>query len=228
MDVGGHCAPRFAKLKDAFAKNFAVGNEIGASFAATLNGELVVDLWGGHRDAARTKPWQRDTIANVYSTTKGMTAICANRLVESGSLDLDAPVAQYWPEFAQAGKAAIPVRWLLSHRAGLAAIGLVFALVATSALPAHASGINLDRAKGQGLVGEKADGYVAIVAPQSNPLIQALVNNVNAKRRAAYAEIARKNATSVDAVARLAGEKLLARASSGAWVTDADGVWRKK
>ena len=84
--------------------------------------ELVVDLWGGHHDRARTRPWQRDTLVNVYSTTKGVTALCAHRLVDEGRLDLDAPVAKYWPEFAQAGKGAIPVRWLLSHRAGLPAV----------------------------------------------------------------------------------------------------------
>ncbi|MEX2208676.1 MAG: serine hydrolase domain-containing protein [Myxococcota bacterium] len=119
--VEGENASRFARVRAAFEKNFATG-EVGAALAVTLDGELVVDLWGGHRDAARSKPWQRDTIVNVYSTTKGMTAICANRLAERGVLDLDAPVVRYWPEFAQAGKSEIPVRWLLSHRAGLAAL----------------------------------------------------------------------------------------------------------
>jgi CubicO group peptidase (beta-lactamase class C family) len=119
--VEGENAARFARVREAFERNFATG-EVGAALAVTVDGELVVDLWGGHRDAARTKPWLRDTIVNVYSTTKGMTAICANRLAEQGVLDLDAPVAKYWPEFAQEGKAEIPVRWLLSHRAGLAAI----------------------------------------------------------------------------------------------------------
>ncbi len=122
MDVGGHCAPRFAKLKDAFAKNFAVGNEIGASFAATLNGELVVDLWGGSADRARTRPWERDTLANVWSTTKAMAALCTHMVVDRGLVDLDAPVASYWPEFAANGKERIPVRFLLSHQSGLAGI----------------------------------------------------------------------------------------------------------
>jgi CubicO group peptidase (beta-lactamase class C family) len=125
----GENAARFARVREAFEKNF-LGGEVGAALAVTVDGELVVDLWGGHRDAAKTLPWQPDTIVNVYSTTKGMTAICANRLVEQGLLDLDAPVAHYWPEFAQAGKAAIPVRWLLSHRAGLAAL--------REQVPAHA------------------------------------------------------------------------------------------
>jgi len=87
-----------------------------------VDGEMVVDLWAGHADAAHTRPWERDTIVNVYSTTKGMTAICAHRLVDQGLLDLDAPVAKYWPEFAQAGKEELPVRYLLSHRAGLPAV----------------------------------------------------------------------------------------------------------
>jgi CubicO group peptidase (beta-lactamase class C family) len=119
--VGGECAKRFARVREVFADSFANG-EVGASLAVTVNGELAIDLFGGHRDAARTKPWTEDTIANVYSTTKGMTAICANRLAEAGKLDLDAPVASYWPEFGQAGKAGIPVRWLLCHKAGVAAI----------------------------------------------------------------------------------------------------------
>src|SRR5207244_5625902 len=104
------------------AGNFDAGREIGASFAATVDGELVIDLWGGWADAGRTRPWTADTIVNVFSTTKAMTALCAHMLVDRGLLDLDAPVARYWPEFAQRGKHALPVHHLLSHRAGLAAI----------------------------------------------------------------------------------------------------------
>ena len=122
VSVHGECAGRFAAARDAFAANFETGCEVGASFAATVNGELVVDLWGGHSDAARSRPWQRDTIVNVFSTTKAMTALCAHILVDRGQLDARAPVAQYWPEFAQAGKDAMPVHYLLSHRAGLAAL----------------------------------------------------------------------------------------------------------
>jgi hypothetical protein len=110
----------------------------------------------------------------------------------------------------------------------LALVGLVLALAAAIALPAHASGVKLVRAKGQGLIGERADGYVGIVVTQADAPVQALVNGVNARRRAAYEEIAKKHGTSVDAVANLAGELLIARASSGDWVTDADGVWHKK
>jgi len=120
--VEGHCDARFASLRDIFEQSFASGEELGAAIAFTLDGEPVVDLWGGHRDEAKTIPWTRDTLVNTYSTTKGMTAICANQLVERGLLDLDAPVAKYWPEFAAQGKESIPVRWLLSHQAGLPAI----------------------------------------------------------------------------------------------------------
>jgi CubicO group peptidase (beta-lactamase class C family) len=120
--VHGHCHPRFARVRDAFAANLRDADEIGAAVAVVLDGETVVDLWAGHADVARTRPWERDTIVNVYSCTKGMTALCAHRLVSEGRLELDAPVAKYWPEFAQAGKEAIPVRWLLGHRAGLAAV----------------------------------------------------------------------------------------------------------
>jgi CubicO group peptidase (beta-lactamase class C family) len=121
-EIHGTCAPRFAAVREAFAGNFEAGREVGATFAVTLDGEPVVDLWAGHADAARMRPWERDTIVNVFSTTKAMTATVAHMLVDRGLLDLDAPVARYWPEFAAAGKQDIPVRWLLSHTAGLPGI----------------------------------------------------------------------------------------------------------
>jgi CubicO group peptidase (beta-lactamase class C family) len=120
--IEGECARRFRAVRETFAKSFAAGRELGASFAATLDGETVVDLWGGHADAARTRRWRRDTLVNVFSTTKAMAALCLHQLADRGGLDLDAPVARRWPEFAQGGKQAIPVHWLLSHRAGLAAL----------------------------------------------------------------------------------------------------------
>jgi CubicO group peptidase (beta-lactamase class C family) len=120
--IDGICDARFQGVRDAFAENFARHGEVGAAVAVTIDGKPVVDLWAGHADAARTRPWTRDTIVNIASATKGLTAICAHRLADRGLLDLDAPVAAYWPEFAQAGKAAIPVHLLLSHRAGLPAI----------------------------------------------------------------------------------------------------------
>jgi CubicO group peptidase (beta-lactamase class C family) len=120
--VGGVCDTRFRAVREAFAGNFARQGEVGAAVAVTVDGKPVVDLWAGHADSARTRPWTRETIVNVASATKGPTAICAHHLADRGLLDLDAPVATYWPEFAQAGKAAIPVHLLLSHRAGLPAI----------------------------------------------------------------------------------------------------------
>ena len=122
VEVQGQCDSRFSAVEDAFRDNFATRDEVGASVAVYAGGKLVVDLWGGYADAARSRPWERDTIVNVYSTTKGMTAICAHCLADQGKLDFDAPVAKYWPEFAQAGKGDIPVRYLLSHRAGLPAV----------------------------------------------------------------------------------------------------------
>ncbi len=118
-EIHGHADPRFAGVRDAFAANFARGEDVGASVAVTLGGELVVDLWGGHADAAKTRPWQRDTIVNVYSTTKTMTALCALLLADRGELDLAQKVAHYWPEFAANGKADITVAQLLAHSAGL-------------------------------------------------------------------------------------------------------------
>jgi CubicO group peptidase (beta-lactamase class C family) len=122
LTIDGTCDSRFRGVQDAFAENFSRHGEVGAGVAVTVDGKPVVDVWAGHADAARTRLWMRDTIVNVASTTKGLTAICAHRLVDRGLLDLEAPVASYWPEFAQAGKAAIPVHFLLSHRAGLPAI----------------------------------------------------------------------------------------------------------
>ncbi len=120
--IHGHCDPRFEAVREVFAENLEGGNDLGAGVAFTLHGEPVVDLWGGFLDLEHTQPWERDTLVNLYSTTKGMTAICAHQLVERGQLDVDAPVAEYWPEFAAAGKASIPVRQLLCHQAGLPAI----------------------------------------------------------------------------------------------------------
>jgi CubicO group peptidase (beta-lactamase class C family) len=117
-DIHGTCDPHFAAVRDAFAGNFAQGLEAGASFCATLNGEPVIDIWAGVKDEAGS-PWERDTIVNVYSTTKTMTALTALLLADRGQLDVTAPVARYWPEFAAAGKEKITVAHLLSHSAGL-------------------------------------------------------------------------------------------------------------
>ena len=117
--IHGECDDRFVAVREAFRANLVEGRDVGASVAVTLDGELVVDLWGGHADEARKRPWERDTIANVYSTTKTMTNLCALMLADRGQLDFHAPVAKYWPEFAQNGKAAVEVRHLMSHSSGL-------------------------------------------------------------------------------------------------------------
>jgi CubicO group peptidase (beta-lactamase class C family) len=119
VKIEGKFDEKFSAARDAFAKNFADGSDVGASFAVVVNGELVVDIWGGHADAAKTRPWQRDTIANVYSTTKTMAALCALVLADRGQLDVKAPVSKYWPEFAQNGKEGVTTAHFLSHSAGL-------------------------------------------------------------------------------------------------------------
>ena len=116
--VSGVCHARFAAVREAFAANFSRG-EIGASVAVTVDGDLAVDLWGGHADEARTAPWLGDTITGVASTSKTVTALCAMLLADRGELDLDAPVVRYWPAFGQAGKSGVLVRHLLGHTSGL-------------------------------------------------------------------------------------------------------------
>ncbi len=118
-DVSGPYDERFAGVADALARNLDDGLDIGASVAVTIDGEYVVDIWGGHVDPDGTTPWERDTVVTVFSTSKTMTALCALILADRGELDLHAPVARYWPEFAAAGKDGIEVRHLLGHTAGL-------------------------------------------------------------------------------------------------------------
>lgn len=122
IEIHGQCDQRFSSVKEAFARNFESDLEVGASFAATIDGKFVVDIWGGYADETQTRPWEKDTIVCVWSTTKVMTAICALMLIDRGLLDPDAPVAKYWPEFAQSGKEAVLVRHILSHTAGLPAL----------------------------------------------------------------------------------------------------------
>jgi CubicO group peptidase (beta-lactamase class C family) len=119
VDIHGSCASRFERVRDAFERNFALRHEIGAAVAAWVDGELVVNLWAGTADAAGTRPWQVDTLATVLSGTKGLTSTCVHQLAERGELDLNAPVARYWPEFAQAGKEDITIAMVMSHRSGV-------------------------------------------------------------------------------------------------------------
>ena len=120
--MNGKVDARFSRVRDVFAEGFASHGELGAAVAVTLDGELVVDLYQGFTDRARTRPWTESTLANLFSVTKAWTAVCVLRLVDEGKLDLDRPVAAYWPEFAQGDKGTLPVGALLDHTAGLPAI----------------------------------------------------------------------------------------------------------
>jgi CubicO group peptidase (beta-lactamase class C family) len=118
-DIAGSVEPGFEGVADAFRANFEEHGEVGAATAVYVGGRKVVDLWGGIADRDAGTPYTEDTLQLVFSTTKGATAACANLLAQRGELDVDAPVAEYWPEFKAKGKGDIPVRWLLCHKAGL-------------------------------------------------------------------------------------------------------------
>jgi CubicO group peptidase (beta-lactamase class C family) len=120
--IEGRCDPRFSRVREAFAANFEKHDELGASVAISVDGVEVVSLWGGFTDETRRTPWGSDTLVNVFSVGKGILAICLLLLVDRGLVDLDAPVARYWPEFGAAGKGRITVRQLLAHQAGLPAV----------------------------------------------------------------------------------------------------------
>ena len=117
--IEGTCDARFAGVKDAFMENFAEHDELGASVAVYLDGEPVVDMWGGFRDAARTKRWAKDTLCASFSVSKAFVSVMGHMLIDRGLLEIDKPVAHYWPEFAQNGKEDILVRWCLDHRAAI-------------------------------------------------------------------------------------------------------------
>src|SRR3954451_16935212 len=117
--LGGTCSPRFDPLRELFAAKLESGEDLGASLAVHIGGEAVVDLWGGWADEARSAPWAEGTITCVFSTTKAIPSLAALVLADRGEIDLDAPVARYWPEFAANGKAGVKVRHLLSHASGV-------------------------------------------------------------------------------------------------------------
>jgi CubicO group peptidase (beta-lactamase class C family) len=120
--LDGTTSPRFAGVRDAFAEGFASFPELGAALCVVVQGTTVVDLWGGYLDAATTRPWQRDSLVNVFSATKGIVATLVHRLASKGRLELDARVSSYWPEFASANKEDLSLRSLLDHSAGLPAV----------------------------------------------------------------------------------------------------------
>jgi CubicO group peptidase (beta-lactamase class C family) len=117
--VEGTCDPRFEGVRAALASNLEQGKDVGACAAVTVDGQLVADVWGGHQDVEKTVPWERDTIINVWSTTKTMAALSMLVLVDRGEIDVDEPVATYWPEFKAEGKENVAVKHLMSHTAGL-------------------------------------------------------------------------------------------------------------
>ena len=118
----GKCDDRFDGVRAALARNLDSGEELGASLVLDIDGEIVVDLWGGFRDEARTVPWSEQTITNVWSSTKTVTSLAALMLVDRGELDVDAPVARYWPEFAAQGKQDVLVRHVMSHASGVSGL----------------------------------------------------------------------------------------------------------
>jgi len=117
--IAGECDPRFDAVREAFERNFRERGEVGAAVCVYEDGRKVVDLWGGHTDLARTEPWGADTIVIMNSLAKSMCALCTHMLIDRGLVDFDAPVARYWPEFAQAGKEGVLVRHVLSHTCGV-------------------------------------------------------------------------------------------------------------
>jgi CubicO group peptidase (beta-lactamase class C family) len=122
MSTHGLCRPAFRAVGEEFERNFRERGEVGASVCVIHEGETVVDLWGGVVERTSGRPWERNTTGLVWSCTKGAVALCVHVLCARGRLDVNAPVASYWPEFAQAGKEAVTVRELLSHQAGLPAL----------------------------------------------------------------------------------------------------------
>jgi CubicO group peptidase (beta-lactamase class C family) len=117
--IHGECDPRFAAVKDALAGNFAERGELGAAVTIAIEGRVVVDVWGGWMNDTRTRPWARNTLVDVFSVGKAVAATAVLMLADRGLVDVDAPVARYWPEFAASGKDGVTVRMLLSHQAGL-------------------------------------------------------------------------------------------------------------
>ncbi|MDP7738653.1 serine hydrolase domain-containing protein [Mycobacterium paragordonae] len=126
--IAGHYDERFGALAAAFADEITTGGELGAAIAIDIGGEMVVDIWGGYADRAKTRQWDRDTIVNVFSSTKNVTALAALVLIDRGDLDPYAPVARYWPEFAANGKHGIEVRHVLSHTSGVSGWELPFTI----------------------------------------------------------------------------------------------------
>ena len=121
-DIQGVCADQFRAVREALERNLDSGEELGASLVLDIDGDIVIDMWGGFTDQARTIPWTEHTITNVWSSTKTVTSLAALMLVDRGELDVDAPVARYWPEFAAQGKQDVLVRHVMSHASGVSGL----------------------------------------------------------------------------------------------------------
>ena len=120
--ISGYCEDNFIEARDIFEKSISSGFELGGSIAVEVQGKKVIDLWGGHLDHSQSKSWEENTLVNVFSTTKGIAAICLLQLIEKGLLDIEKPVCEYWPEFSVNGKENIPVKYLFCHKAGLCGV----------------------------------------------------------------------------------------------------------
>jgi CubicO group peptidase (beta-lactamase class C family) len=178
--ISGDCTPKFKTLRDAFERNFNEQDELGASVCVYLRGEKVVDLWGGYADRARTLPWEKDTLANVWSTTKGMMALCIAHLHDRGFLNFSDPVVKYWPEFGARGKERVTIAQLFSHQAGLC--GTSEPLSEKTILDTDAMAELLAAEPPHWPVGTRS-GYHAI---SIGPLADGLVKRVTGKRVGEY------------------------------------------
>ncbi len=171
--ITGDCAPGFEALAGAFENNFKQHGEIGASLCIYQQGEKVVDLWGGHSDAAKSQPWEKDTLVNVWSTTKGMMALCLARLVDQGKLDMGRPVADYWPEFAANGKEHVTVAQLFSHQAGLC--GTDKTITKDQVLDTDLLGAMLAAQKPQWPIGESSGYHAFSIGPLADTLFKKVI-----------------------------------------------------
>ena len=172
-NIAGNCAPGFKALKSAFENNFNEHDEIGASLCIYQHGEKVVDLWGGHSDSAKSQPWEKDTLVNVWSTTKGMMALCVARLVDQGKLEMGRTVAEYWPEFAANGKDHVTVAQLFSHQAGLC--GTDKPITKNQVLNTDLLGEMLAAQKPQWPIGESSGYHAFSIGPIADTLFKKVI-----------------------------------------------------
>ena len=172
-NIQGDCAPGFEALASAFENNFKSHGDIGASLCIYQHGRKVVDLWGGHADAAKSRPWEKDTLVNVWSTTKGMMALCIARLVDQGKLDMTRPVAEYWPEFGANGKDQVTIAQLFSHQAGLC--GTDKPISVNQVLDTDLLGQMLAAQKPQWPIGESSGYHAFSIGPLADTLFKKVI-----------------------------------------------------